>query len=78
MSFRRSRVNVKPNVQATRPVGSIARSQDTIVDSIPTQSQEEQSTQEIEVAVASPIIKGRKRRTRFYFHIQSKSSYENK
>jgi hypothetical protein len=67
MAFRRSRVNVKPNVQATRPVGSIARSQDTIVDSIPTQSQEEQSTQEIEVAVASPIIKGIKKTNEILF-----------
>ncbi len=61
MVFRRPRVNVKPNVQATRPVGSVVRSQDMPVEPISTQSQEEQSTQQIEIPVASPIIKGKDR-----------------
>ncbi len=58
MVFRRPRVNVKPNVQATRPVNTIARSQETSTESISTQSQEEQSTQQIDLPIAIPSIKG--------------------
>ncbi len=58
MVFRRPRVNVKPNVQATRPVNTIARSQETSTESISTQSQEEQSTQQIDLPIAIQIIKG--------------------
>jgi hypothetical protein len=55
MAFRRPRVNVKPNVQATRPVSSSSiRSQETTVESELTQPQEEQSTQQIEVTVVPP------------------------
>ncbi len=61
MAFRRPRVNVKPNVQATRPVSSSSsiRSQDTTVESVLIQSQEEQSTQQIEITVIPSIIKGK-------------------
>jgi hypothetical protein len=78
MAFRRPRINVKPNVQATRPVSSSTRSQETTVESILTQSQEEQSTQQIEITVTPPIIKGKNRLTRFDFNIKSDHSDRNK
>ncbi|CAF2009966.1 unnamed protein product [Rotaria magnacalcarata] len=56
MVFRRPRVNVKPNVQATRPVSSIARSTDASGESISAQSQEEQSSQQIDPPAAPPVI----------------------
>jgi hypothetical protein len=77
MAFRRPRVNVKPNVQATRPVGNSVRSQDTSIESISTQSQEEQSTQQIDLPVTPPIVTGKYRPTRFYCILINKS-YRNK
>ena len=59
MAFRRPRVNVKPNVQASRPVGSNVRSTETLVDSVSTQSAKEQnSTQQIDLSITSPTVKG--------------------
>ena len=59
MVFRRPRINVKPNVQATRPVNNTIRSQETSVEVISTQSQEEQFTQQIDLPIPPPtIIKG--------------------
>jgi len=73
MVFRRPRVNVKPNVQATRPVNTIARSQETSTESISTQSQEEQSTQQIDLPIAIPIIKGINRSMGFHCTKTNKS-----
>ncbi|CAF2956102.1 unnamed protein product [Rotaria sp. Silwood2] len=56
MVFRRPRVNVKPNVQATRPVSTIVRPSETSVESISTQSQEEQFTQQIDTPVELAVI----------------------
>ncbi|CAF4699578.1 unnamed protein product [Rotaria sp. Silwood1] len=56
MVFRRPRVNVKPNVQATRPVSTIVRPSETSVESISTPSQEEQSTQQIDPPIAPAVI----------------------
>ncbi|CAF3576107.1 unnamed protein product [Rotaria sordida] len=57
MTFRRPRINVKPNVQATRPVGTIVRPPETSIESISIESQEEQSTQQIDPpVVASEVI----------------------
>ncbi|CAF4376129.1 unnamed protein product, partial [Adineta steineri] len=42
MVFRRPRVNVKPNVQATRPVSNTLQSQETSNESVPVESQEQQ------------------------------------
>lgn len=66
MVFRRPRVNVKPNVQATRPVSSIVRPTDASEESISTQSQEEQSSQQIDPPTAPPIIEGINSVTKFY------------
>ncbi len=74
MAFRRPRINVKPNVQATRPVGNIVRSQDTSVESVPTQSQEEQSIQQIDLPVAPSIINGKEILTRFCFTTTNKTN----
>lgn len=61
MAFRRPRINVKPNVQATRPVSNTVRSQDTSVESTSAQSQEEeQSTQQTELPVPPQNIIGKK------------------
>jgi hypothetical protein len=56
MVFRRPRVNVKPNVQATRPVSNIVRSPDAPAESIST-SQEEQ----IDLPIVPTIIEGTNR-----------------
>jgi hypothetical protein len=70
MVFRRPRVSVRPNVQTARPVGSIVQSQETSIESISTQPQEEQSTQQIELPVPPPpIIQGIYKSTKFYFII---------
>ncbi len=61
MVFRRPRVNVKPNVQTARPVGSTVQSQDTLNEVVSTPPQEEQSIQQIELPIVPPIIKGRYR-----------------
>ncbi|CAM4861524.1 unnamed protein product [Rotaria socialis] len=58
MVFRRPRVNVKPNVQATRPVSSIVRSNDVSEEAISTQSQKEQSSQQIDPPAAPAVIEG--------------------
>ena len=58
MVFRRPRVNVKPNVQATRPVSTVARPLEPSVEPTSTQSQEEESTQQIDLPVEPPVIKG--------------------
>ncbi|CAF1015640.1 unnamed protein product [Adineta steineri] len=52
MVFRRPRVNVKPNVQATRPVSNSLQSQETSNESVPVESQEQQ----IDVPAISPTI----------------------
>lgn len=49
MAFRRPRVNVKPNVQTSRPVPNTVRSQE-----IPILTQEEPATQQIEIT-AQPL-----------------------
>jgi hypothetical protein len=51
-------------------VGSIVQSQETSIESISTQPQEEQSTQQIELPVPPPpIIQGIYKSTKFYFII---------
>ncbi|CAF1158021.1 unnamed protein product [Adineta steineri] len=52
MVFRRPRVNIKPNVQATRPVSNSLQSQETSNESVPVESQEQQ----IDVPTISPTI----------------------
>lgn len=54
MAFRRPRVNVKPNVQASRPVSNTVRSQET-----PIMSQEEPLSQQIEITVQPPDDSGK-------------------
>lgn len=58
MAFRRPRVNVKPNVQAARPVGSITRSTETPVESVSTQSTQ-QSNPQIDTPIVTPVATGR-------------------
>lgn len=65
MAFRRPRVNVKPNVQATRPSNSNTRPQDTSNEINSSQPQEEQPIQQTEQSVLPPpppptIIIGKK------------------
>lgn len=61
MAFRRPRVNVKPNVQATRPVSGGVRSQEsTTVESTSTQSsQEEHVTQQDEIPTIPTVVIGK-------------------
>lgn len=73
MAFRRPRVNVKPNVQATRPVNNAVRSQETPVESISTQPQEEQSTPQIDPPLELPIVKGIDRSTKFHCTTNNRS-----
>lgn len=65
MAFRRPRLNVKPNVQATRPVSTSARSQENTVESTSTQSQEDHVTQQNETITIPTIVIGKNIRTNF-------------
>jgi hypothetical protein len=59
MVFRRPRVNVKPNVQSTRPLGSNVRTSDVPVEPISTSSQDEQPLPLIDSStIVSPVIEG--------------------
>ncbi|UJR30667.1 hypothetical protein I4U23_018191 [Adineta vaga] len=58
MAFRRPRVNVKPNVQTTRPVSSnTVQSQETSAESIPApSSQNEQVVEQVETQPTLPVV----------------------